>query len=299
MESGTANLLKMLEARVKELCQQEKWEEAVHAAETAVRKAREVGEADPGIVDELALSLEVKADLLRQLGRLDEAREDYLEALELLEGRTGYSEQIARVSASVAVIGDEQGDVESARHYYEKAIEIFSRMDPPSELDVADLSNNLAFLLEAQGDFDQAETLFLNALKTTHELLGKDDPETASICNNLGALYQKSGHFERAQEMHWIALETRLRKCGPHHPDTAQSHANLALSLAESRAFGPAREHFEKALAAFERNFRQHAADYETVAANYIDFLHRTGDIRGAKALERRAMKRLKRNRKS
>jgi hypothetical protein len=41
MESGTANLLKMLEERVKELCYQEKWDEAVHAAETAVRKARE------------------------------------------------------------------------------------------------------------------------------------------------------------------------------------------------------------------------------------------------------------------
>ncbi len=29
MESGTANLLKMLEERVKELCYQEKWDEAV------------------------------------------------------------------------------------------------------------------------------------------------------------------------------------------------------------------------------------------------------------------------------
>ena len=104
MESGTAHLLQMLEDRVKELCQQEKWDEAVHAAETAVRKAREAGDAQPEIVPELALSLEVKGDIMRQLGRIDEAKADYVEALELLDGREEHSEQIARISASVAVV---------------------------------------------------------------------------------------------------------------------------------------------------------------------------------------------------
>ena len=83
MESGTVNLLQMLEDRVRELCYQEKWDEAVHAAETAVRKAREAGEADPSIVGELALSLEVKGDLLRQIGQLDQSLMDYAEALDL------------------------------------------------------------------------------------------------------------------------------------------------------------------------------------------------------------------------
>ena len=41
MESGTANLLQMLEDRVRELSYQEKWDEAVHAAETAVRRSEE------------------------------------------------------------------------------------------------------------------------------------------------------------------------------------------------------------------------------------------------------------------
>ena len=165
MESGTANLLHILEERVKELCYQEKWDEAVHAAETAVRKAREVGEAEPDVVAELALSLEVKGDLLRQIRKTDESLRDYTEALDLLDGREKFNEQIARISASVAVICDEQGDSEAAKAHYRRSIEIFEGMDPPAELDVADLSNNLAFLYEAEGEFDIAETLLLRALQ--------------------------------------------------------------------------------------------------------------------------------------
>lgn len=294
MESGTANLLHMLESRVKELCQQEKWDEAVHAAETAVRKAREAGSTQPEIVAELALSLEVKGDLLRQLGKGEEALRDYGEALELLDDGDAYMEQIARINASVAVIFDGEGDSENAKTHYQRAIEIFEAMDPPAELDVADLSNNMAFLYEAEGDYDEAETLLLRALNTTHSLLGKDDTETASICNNLGTLYQKTRHFERAQEMHQMALEARQSQCGENHPDTGQSHANLAVALAEDRKFQEARRHFEQAILILEKHIDTVPDDYETVSLNYVQFLQAIGDDKGSVQVAKRCSKRLK-----
>lgn len=295
MESGTANLLQMLEDRVKELCYHEKWDEAVHAAETAVRKAREAGEIDPEIVRELALSLEVKGDLLRQIGRRDDSLQDYREALELLDGEPEYEEQIARIHASVAVICDDQGDASGAVEHYEEAIARFEAMDPPSELDIADLSNNLAFLYEAEGDYDKAESLLLRALKIAHDILGKDDTETAAICNNLGTLYQKTKHFERAKEMHRMALDARESRLGENHPDTGQSHANLAVALAETGDHAEAREHFEQAILAFERNIEEVPVDYETVALNYMQFLQAIGDQKGALQVARRSTKRLKR----
>ena len=295
MESGTVNLLQMLEDRVRELCYQEKWDEAVHAAETAVRKAREAGEADPSIVGELALSLEVKGDLLRQIGQLDQSLMDYAEALDLLQGRgEPFSEQIARINASMAVICDEQGNAEGAKQHYQDAIAIFEEMDPPSDLDVADLRNNLAFVFEAEGDFDQAETLLLKALEITHDLLGKDSEETASICNNLGILYQKTQHFERAKEMHRMSLNARELLHGENHPDTGQSHANLAVALSESRKLEEAKEHFEQAILIFEKNLKEVPEDYETVALNYAQFLKASGDEKGALRVAKRSSKKLK-----
>ncbi|NIP97436.1 MAG: tetratricopeptide repeat protein, partial [Akkermansiaceae bacterium] len=85
----------MLEERVRELCYQEKWEEAVHAAETAVSKAREAGKVEADTVGELALSLEVKGDLLRRMGRHEEALADYREGLAILGEGEEFREQVA------------------------------------------------------------------------------------------------------------------------------------------------------------------------------------------------------------
>ena len=40
MESGTAHLLNMLQDRVKKLCEDGKWDEAMHVATAAVDKGR-------------------------------------------------------------------------------------------------------------------------------------------------------------------------------------------------------------------------------------------------------------------
>lgn len=294
METGTANLLHMLEDRVRELCHQERWDEALHAAETTVRKAREAGSGEPGAAAELALALEVQGDLLRQMERYEEGLRAYHEALELLDGREDQSEQVGRIGASTAVLHDALGNAGEAIAHYQKAIGIFQAMDPPAELDVADLSNNLAFLYEAEGDYDEAETLLLRALNITHDLLGKDDVETALVCNNLGTLYQKAGHYERAKDMHRMALDARISQCGENHPETGQSHANLAVALAETGKSAEAREHFEEAILILEKNLEEAAEDYETVALNYVQFLQSMGDEKGAVQVAKRSAKLLK-----
>lgn len=294
MESGTANLLHMLEDRVKSLCESEKYAEAKQAAEAAINKARSGSKDDPEEVAELALCLEVKGDLLRQMGDLELARIDYLEALELLNGKKEYTEQLGRISASTAVLYDQTENGNEAKKFYERAIELFMRLDPPAMLDVADLKNNLAFLYEAEGDDNHAETLLLDALKISHDELGKEDSETAAICNNLGALYQKTGHYIQAREMHNMALDNRSESLGKDHPDTGQSHGNLAVALAESEQPKEAREHFDLSLDIYEKNLGEHLSDYATVVTNYTQFLKGSGDEKGAMALEKRAHKMLK-----
>ena len=289
MESGAVNLLHMLEKRVRALCEEGKFPEARQTAEAAVEKARGILKADdPGTVVELALSLEVKGDLMRQTGELEAARTAYLEALELLDGSGDFTELLGRISASIAVLYDQGGQFDEAKKFYERAILLFERLDPPALLDVADLKNNLAFIFEESGDDDTAESLFLDALKITNEQLGEGDPETAAICNNLGALYQKAGHFSQAREMHSMALDNRTRQLGEDHPDTAQSHGNLAVTLAEADHSGDARRHFEKAISIYEGHLEEHGEDFATVAANYLEFLEEVGDSKTAASLEKK-----------
>ena len=296
MESGTANLLHMLEDRVRTLCDEGKWSQAKHAAETAVSKARSSLDESTDSLEELATSLEVKADLLRQMGDHDGARDDYLEVLSLVAEKEGDGEQTGRVSASLAVLHDDLGEKAEARAYYEQAITIFESMDPPAELDVADLSNNLAFIFESEENFEQAEALFLKALKISHEANGKQDPETAAICNNLGALYLKTGQLEQAREMHHMALEGRQKGLGAGHVDTAQSHGNLGVTYAASGLKSAAVEHFEKSLEIFEKHLHERPGDYAAVASNFAQYLRNCGDAKASEALGKRAAKLLKKH---
>lgn len=294
MESGTANLLHMLQDRVKKLCEDGNWDEAMHAATAAVDKARATLDDDPHSVEQLAVSLEVKGDFLRQYGYLEDARKAYLESLELIEGNADCLEQLARISASVAFVYDTDGNEEEAIRFYKRAIDLFERMDPPSVLDIADLCNNLAYLFKSRGDFDMAENLYLKALEICHENLGAHDEETAAICNNVGALYLAAGYYEQAREMHMMALEARREAFGEHHLETAQSHANLALALCETQEHDWAKKHFSSALKIYEDKVREAPMDYATVSSNFAEFLRATGDEKMAVSIEKKAGKKLK-----
>ncbi|MGB0992193.1 MAG: tetratricopeptide repeat protein [Akkermansiaceae bacterium] len=284
----------MLQDRVKKLCEDGNWDEAMHSAQAAVDKARATQTGDAESTLELAVSLEVKGDFLRQYGYLEDSRKSYLEALELLKGEGEHLEQLARISASVAVVYDSDGNEEDAITFYERGIELFERMDPPSKLDVADLCNNLAYIHKSRGDFDSAENLYLKALEICHGLLGPDDEETAAICNNVGALYLASGYYEQAREMQMMALEARRKTFGEHHLETAQSHANLALALCETNELDWAKKHFEKALNIYEDKVSEAPMDYATVSANYAEFLRSQNEEKAAVAVEKRSSKKLK-----
>ncbi|BDS06025.1 hypothetical protein NT6N_10650 [Oceaniferula spumae] len=295
MESGTANLLNMLQARVRKLCEEGNWNEAMHAASAGVDKARGALGSDRESKEALAVSLEVKGDFLRQYGNLEDARLSYLESLELLSETEGdHTEQQARISASVAVVYDSDGNEDEAIRFYERGIELFERMDPPALLDVADLCNNLAYIYKSRGDFESAESLYLKSLQICHKHLGPNDEETAAVCNNVGALYLAAGYSEQAREMQMMALEARIATFGENHLETAQSHANLALALCETQELGEAKKHFQEALKIYEGQLKDAPMDYATVSSNYAEFLRASGDEKNANNIEKRAGKKLK-----
>lgn len=280
MNSPTATLIGILQDRVAALRAAGDLAEALHAAHAAVEKSQQSLEADRDSIDAFVSALEIRADLLRELGRHEEAREDYRQGLDQLEDRPDRVAQIGRLHAGLGAAHDALDRPDKAVDHWLEAIVCFEEHQPPLELDIATLSNNLGMLYKAEGDFDTAETHFLRALEITHSQFGQQHEQTATVSSNLGALYQAAGFHEQAREMHMMALETRRALLGEDHPDTAQSHNNLALALLETGDRSWARRHFEKALAAYEALGRDHAADLEAVAGNYRAFLRDEGEPR-------------------
>jgi tetratricopeptide (TPR) repeat protein len=288
MDSPTANLITILRERVEALRDAGDLQEALHAASAAVEKTQQALGPDLDSIDAFASALEIRGDMLRELGNHEAAREDYRQALDQLDNRPDRLDQTGRLHAGLGAAHDALGNPQRAADHWRESVNCFERHDPPLLLDVAALANNLGFLAKAANDLDAAETYFLKALEILHEQYGKEHEETAAVSNNLGALYQAANYFEQAREMHMMALESRRKLFGEEHPDTAQSHNNLALALLETGDRSWARRHFEKALAGFEALGPDYLGDLEAVASNYCDFLREEGETAQADRIAER-----------
>lgn len=285
MDSPTATLIGILQDRVATLRSAGDLDEALHAANAAVEKAQQTLGPNLDSIDAFASALEIRADLQRELGNHEAARDDYRQAIDQLQERPDRLDQIGRLHAGLGAAYDALGREDKAGEHWHKAVELFEKHEPPLMLDIAAMCNNLGFLYKNGGDLDAAETHFLRALEITHQQLGQEHEETATVSSNLGALYQAAGFHEQSREMHMIALETRRNLLGEEHPDTAQSHNNLALALLNTGDRSWARRHFEKALSAFEALGPEYADDLEAVASNYCDFLRAEGEVQLAEVI--------------
>lgn len=288
MESGTANLIHLLQQRVLELREQGEWTKAVQAVEAALERAQAELNGQPETTDEFVTCLEIRADLRRQLGQLDDASDDFLEALDHLTGREDRTEQRGRLLGGLAATYELGGREAEAIRFYEKAADCFAAVEPPAAGELMAVLNNLAFLRRDSGDFAGAESAFLKALEYSHALHGLRHTATADISNNVGALYHRGGQFVQAREMHQMALDARREVLGENHPDTGQSYNNLALSLAENGEVEAALEYFGAALNIFSQCGDERWPDLEAVAENFAYYLRAVGrEDEAADMLER------------
>lgn len=254
--------------------------EAKKIATGAVQAAREAENGNSDASARLLYCLEARANLYNRQGDYGASKEDYLEAISLVAGKSGQEATVGRLYGNLGYLFEFMDDEPQAVDAYERALEQLGRLRQPAVIDEVRLSNNLAFLYSARDDFDQAETLFLKALKLAHSKLGASDPDSTGVLNNIGALYQKAGHLEQAREMHGMALEGRL-KDKRSDADIGQSHGNLAIVFAEEGNEEKSRSHFEDAITSLQKAGADSADDLEAICANYLQLLRNVGDQKG------------------
>lgn len=135
--------------------------------------------------------LVVKADLLREKGRLDEAEQTMRKAMEVQEGILGSNETP----------------------------------------DMAILLNSLGSVLHDKHQFQEAANLYFKALEINLKTFGKMNAETAATYNNLANVYQDAAQNEQAEKYYMECLEIQKKVVGENSPDVAVSYNNIATIL--------------------------------------------------------------------
>jgi tetratricopeptide (TPR) repeat protein len=146
-----------------------------------------------------------------------------------------------------------QGDLASARKYYERSLAIREALTS-DDTETATSLDNLGAVLQLQGDIVGAQPLVERALAIREKAFPPDHPVIAGSLNNLGYLRRKQGDFAGALANHQRALDIFEEAYGPNHPNTAICLGNIGAVLQMQGNFTEARKRFERALAIRQQN---------------------------------------------
>ncbi|WP_293363204.1 tetratricopeptide repeat protein [Microcoleus sp. CAWBG52] len=140
-----------------------------------------------------ALYLAIYADILELRDNNNEAIEQYLESLRILD----LCEQVLReihphkpyVINDLGLLYEKNKRYEEAESLYREALKIRRKILVPKHPELGVSLNNLALLLVVKGKYDEAEKLFLEALYIKKYSLPEEHPSVVLTLINLANLY--------------------------------------------------------------------------------------------------------------
>ncbi len=180
---------------------------------------------------DLASTLNNRALLELERGRLDSAEAGFQEALEVQRAsHKGESALEAIVLNNIARIHKTRGDLESASQHYRAALTMHTRVFGAGHEETANVLNNLTLVLMKTGELDEAEKLLRESLAILIETFGEQHSRIAVVYNNLGQLARRRGEIDTAQKLFERAAEL-LRTSSPRDlvlPGVLQNLATIA-----------------------------------------------------------------------
>jgi CHAT domain-containing protein len=231
------------------------------ALESEVLVGREAQVRRLGVETSAALDLAISngnvGNLLRDLGRGDEATGYYVKALGLDRERAGTS-PTADIALDLNNIGEglrEVGDLPGAKSAFEEGLSVTEKVGDSALRLRATLLHNIGVLLAGQNDLANAERRLRAAIEIRRKILPDDHPDTAASLAWLAEILSRAGR------------------------DEAVAEARAALSIIEARKARGAIGFSASAVAAEARSVR---AVVENILSVFNRSGHRDGPVMDA-----------------
>eukprot|EP00041_Stephanoeca_diplocostata_P039019 m.1579440 g.1579440 ORF g.1579440 m.1579440 type:complete len:2016 (-) comp25315_c0_seq5:1540-7587(-) len=197
------------------------------------------------------------ASLYNFLGKLEQARQLQLDALELRKAHLPPDHHhIATSMSSLASAYDALGQHEEALKMRRAALEFRRRVLPHDHPHIASSLGNLARSFCNVRQHDKALEMQTEALSMHRQVLPTDHPDIATSLGTLGSVLVVMQRYDEALQRMDETLVMQRRVLDAKHPSLATTMANIALVLAFLGRLDEARVQGIKALA-----FRQKALD--------------------------------------
>ncbi|MDY7229507.1 serine/threonine-protein kinase [Hyalangium rubrum] len=183
------------------------------------------------------------------MGRYEQAREKFEQALALLEKSLG-SEHLSLAEAhnNLGNAFKFLGRDLDAKQHHERTLALREKLLGAEHPAVALSINNLGNVFIGMGQFEEAGVQYERALALLEKTLGPDHPDALILRSNLGNVLVFQGRFEDGLNRHERALALREKVLGPEHPYVGASLNNIGSTLMYLGRYEEARQKQERAL---------------------------------------------------
>jgi tetratricopeptide (TPR) repeat protein/CHAT domain-containing protein len=235
--------------------------------------------------------LNEQVESLYEQEKYEEAVEPARQACELATQVFGADHPVsARSLNNLGMLLSELGDLEEARSFLERALEIRRRDPEDDNAGVAASLNNLGMLVRKLGDLKAARFYHEEALDISLRVLGEEHSTTTIILANLGGLLSAMGDLTAAKPHLERALEIRRRTLGDDHSATRSSLNSFGLLLSEMGNLAEARPLLEQALEICRRVFGDEHPNTCTSLNNLGVLWLEMGDLQAARPYLEKAL---------
>lgn len=183
---------------------------------------------------------------------------------------------IAVISGKLGSVYLELGDVQRARQYQEKALEIKRRLFGSNSTEIAGDLMNLGSVRFKQGDLKTAKDLYERALAIGETAYGELDLNIAKTLGNLGNVQMALGNIVEGQELFQRALYIKESILGRNHYEVAEAMSSLGSAYRERGGFQHALSLFERAHEMLENHYGH---NHSVVALNLMNLASTKGDL--------------------
>lgn len=191
------------------------------------------------------ISLLSNGMVVREKGVYEIATEDYFEALKLAE-QINNSNYIANAYSGLAIVYSVKKETSTAREYYNKVIDIYSKNNQTEKLGA--INNNIGLSYMTDNNMKMALKYFLKALSIQKN--NQDDIGIATASENIGLVYDNFKDYDLALNYYVQALKIWKARNDPY--SIAINMGYIAFTLNNSHKYKASIDTAKKALAMAE-----------------------------------------------